>query len=785
MRQLVPAIIFSLILAGAGRASGLADLLEPVRNGGYQQIDFQWNTGTTPAQTVQCNIVLLDEKGSVVARGGARVKKISAAAIRRKLHQARQGLESLRQEIAQARAAGFAVGYPVVTQTVVEHFLDWTEEDVQEDELARADFAADDMLRSLKQARAELAAYRKQPSLAPKTARYATSGIDISGLSFIADVQRDGVRERGPVFFCGYGHFGQVRHDIEILPDYGINIIQIEFGPNSVLSSETEVSNAPVEDCLSVLDRAAKSNIAVNLLLSPHYFPAWAIEKWPHLAKCKEGFINYCIDAPEARQIIEKFLRHAIPQLRGKPALHSLCLSNEPIYIDTRDCEYTKQMWAGYLRAKHGTLASMNQTLGTTYASFDEVPIPEVRQFDSPAFYDWCVFNQQRFSAWHKWMADIIHDIAPEIPVHAKIMPTIWNRNDIAYGVDPEQFCALSQINGNDCWIGYPNDEGWANNWHTQNQFYDLLRSLRRQPIFNSENHISADRSTHYYPPEHFRMALWQGAIHGQGATTIWVWERTYDKKSDCYGNVMHRPGCAEAVGRACLDLLRLAPAVTALQNAPAPVAILYSVASIVGGEEYLNELGRAYEALNLSGVKIDFISEHQVQEGGLGQYRLLIVPGARRVTDATFESISNFAQSGGRLLVPGDSLQDDEYGRPRDLSQVAAALKRALRIPAGESSRAIWPRLRGILAELGAPETECIDARTGEPAWGIEWLAVKHKGALLINAVNLTKQPIAVRFQKSGKPTGGLADLFTGKRRRQPITLEPLVPALVRADRF
>ena len=34
-----------------------------------------------------------------------------------------------------------------------------------------------------------------------------------------------------PVYFTGVGHFGQVRQDIPILNDYGLNIIQIRDGP--------------------------------------------------------------------------------------------------------------------------------------------------------------------------------------------------------------------------------------------------------------------------------------------------------------------------------------------------------------------------------------------------------------------------------------------------------------------------------------------------------------------------------------------------------------------------
>ena len=36
--------------------------------------------------------------------------------------------------------------------------------------------------------------------------------------------------------------------------------------------------------------------------------------------------------------------------------------------------------------------------------------------------------------------------------------------------------------------------------------------------------------------------ALWQAAVHGQAATTIWVWQRSYDRKSDYWGSILERP---------------------------------------------------------------------------------------------------------------------------------------------------------------------------------------------------------------------------------------------------
>jgi hypothetical protein len=65
--------------------------------------------------------------------------------------------------------------------------------------------------------------------------------------------------------------------------------------------------------------------------------------------------------------------------------------------------------------------------------------------------------------------------------------------------------------------------------------WYDFMGDVKDAPIFNSEDHIIGDRSKLYSDKENAWLAafvgadMWQGAIHGRDASTIWVWERSFD----------------------------------------------------------------------------------------------------------------------------------------------------------------------------------------------------------------------------------------------------------------
>lgn len=788
------AVIEASVVTGDEQVFSKAEPIKP----GQDVVEWQWNTGKAAVRNLECRVRVLDGEGKVLASASRTIEKLSMQVISADLDAVEKKFGLFKVLYAKCRAKGIPLDYPTVTKTLVEQFVPLTRRDLAKGEERRAAFAVKDLSRSLDNAMAEMRAYLADPNVAPIARRYRTSRMDIDGISFIAD-RKDikGKKDRGPVFFCGYGHFFQVREDIPRFPGYGVNIIQIEVGPSVTFPTAEEVSLKAAKDIAKVLDNAAKHNIMVNVLLSPHYFPQWAMEKYPKLGAGGGGFLGFCVDEPEAKQVIERFLRTVIPMLKDKPALHSFCLSNESMFDRSQGCEITRAMWPKYLERVHGDVATMNELYGTSYADFASVPIPGNGDYGAPQFYDYCIFNQERFAGWHQWMADVIHEMAPNVPVHAKVMAwTLANRHHVAHGIDAERFSDFSQINGNDCIIWGRAGGGWALGWHGQNMQYDLQRSMGRKPIFNSENHLTLDGSTCYLPGEHFRTALWQGAIHGQGATTIWVWERTTDKDHPAYastipfyGNVMDRPGCAEQVGRTCLDLNRFADEVTALQNAKSPVALVFSMASLIHSPRYADALGRAYTALNFCGVNVDFISERQLAAGKGRDYRLIVLPEVTHLPKAAFDALVGVGAD-TRLVVIGEGPQRDPYGRAFDEAQ-ARFVRDQCPLPGdADVEKTMWPLFMDLLESADAlPEVRVVDARTGEPVWGVEWLAGEIDGRTIVNIVDLLSRPVNVKLvsrrnavsERTGPddPVVKAVDLLSLGGKSEVKTLLPMTPVL------
>lgn len=694
-----------------------------------------------------------------------------SAPVLAQLAQAESRLPALRAALSAAASRGLDIAYPRADIEIAALFVEYGRQDVAQGRLARAAEVAQEIEMLLDRAAREMEADRRVP-------RIGQGPLEIRDGAFWAECETADGAQFQPVFFTGYGHFDQVVEDLPVLGKIGVNIIQVEQGPAGVVL-EDGINTAPITTrVLGALDRAAENGVRIALLLSPHYFPAWAFEKWPEL-KIDVGpghvppFLKNSVEAAQARDIYERYLRVIIPMIKDHPALHSICLSNEPAYAHGDKDPWRKAMWTAYLQERYQRIEELNECYGAEYADFESVSHPEFNFRENKAMlYDAIRFNQRHFAAWHRWMVDIIHEMAPGLPCHAKVMPVFWGRFTIFWGTDPWDFAQLSQINGNDCNFGpIPRNKSWKSLWQVQNMYYDLQRSMKNVPVINTENHIIPDRHQEYVSPEHIYTAIWQGAAHGQGASATWAWARTYDSKSDFEGLILHRAACTAAMSRAALDLMRLAPEMTAIQNLTPRVALLFSNSAQVHDTRFVGEIERVYEALNFCGVPIGFVTEEQAAAGGLESYDCLIVTGSRTVLREAADAIRAFQARGGRLISLGaGNMIEDEYGRP------VTPVRADVVIEGRPKQETLRDKLIPELAKAGIAPEILLRTPEGKAAFGVEWRSVSCQDTVLLNAVNLTPNTIHVTL-----PDGEWRELINNTAERGRIELAPNTPKLLK----
>jgi hypothetical protein len=696
------------------------------------------------------------------------------ATVEERLNQTAANLATLKQRIRQGREAGRFPAYQAVDARVVESFLRYVRDDLAEDQPGH-------QLRGLKGAAyldwlcSSALAANADADLAVDVAvavpQYQTGPCAIRAGAFW--------QHGRPVYFTGVGHFGQVRQDIPILTDYGLNIIQIEMGPANGLPTPDRVDGEAIrENVVRWLDQAAAHNVAVNLLISPHYFPTWAFAADPAHRQCGHGFLKFCLEAPNTRVVMEKWLDALMPLIARHPALHSICLSNEPQYQGR--CAYERARFQAWLKAKWGSLRQVNRAYGTRFRHFGDIDLPSAASPYGLCFDRWR-FNQDRLVAFHEMLRDRIHRYDPALPVHAKVMSHAFEDSGrFEVGIDHERFTQLDRIAGNDCGMAFAGARRgeYACDWQTMAMNYTLQHSVAPdRPIFNSENHLIGDGDTRYLPEAYIRTVYWLEALHGQGATTTWVWER--GQSGDLAENILTRANCVRALGRVALDLQRLASEVHALSQAPAELAILYSYSSLWPSKDYVDEAQAAFEGAYFAGAAADFVTERQIESGKLSQYKIVVLPRASHAPAATVKGLNQFLRNGGTVMTVGSCLTRDEYGRRRQQTLVATGRGRLVAYPDPLTARAYREILDRLLDEARVMRPVRIEGSQGERIWGVNVRAVETDGRILANVLNLSRIAQRVRFVAT-PGTRHVLNLMDGKPLELPFTLRPLEPMLL-----
>jgi hypothetical protein len=696
---------------------------------------------------------------------------------------------------------GIAVDYEMVEYLVIKDFVNYLRDDIQHRNTERAAYGLNCLIKIYDNVLASLNAYIAGTKRPWEVTRYVTGSVDIRGGSLVGKAVNSvtGAQITRPLFFTGYGHFDQIIKDMPKMTGYGVDILQTEIGPRDTVIEQVQgygfnAAGDAIRRTESILREAEKNNVRVDVLLAPHYFPEWVFRKFPNLRENTGGFLTFNIYEPEAKKVIETHIIGTLERIKDYKSLNSVCISNEPVFSTASNFNVNNinsavnVMWRQYLADTHGTIDALNSVYRTNYRSFDSVPMPRGIEA-SVQFYDWMTFNDLVFGGWHQWMAELIHETAPDVPVHSKIMDAVLSptggRSSLLWGIDAECFAQFSQLNGNDSYnLLFSSDAGIT----SKMKWYDFLMSLKKMPIFNSEDHIIGDRDRNYIPQQavHVRSDIWQGAIHGRAASTIWVWERTHERNSDFAGSVLHRPDVVSAVGRTNLDLNRLAHEVTALQNEPARTAILFSNPSRIYDGAYLSTLDKIYNSLIFNGQKAGFITERQLAAGVFANYSVIIVPSAVHVTPVTLGAIRKFINNGGKTLIAGEeSLSRDHYDRAIAGEDRTFIMENSTILKNAELELEIADAVRNILAQSGLRKVTLKDINTGNPVYGVEWLCAEYDGKILVNICNYEwsgSKSIAVFIGE--KPVGYVTELITGGVvNAGNLELAPYTPVLLRVD--
>lgn len=559
-----------------------------------------------------------------------------------------------------------------------------------------------------------------------------------------------------------------------------------EFGEYSIDTTYFDNTIAPM------LSNAAENNIAVSLLISPHYYPQFILDKY-QLAL--PGGVNdiYNWKYKEALDIYIEVLMNLLEPYTQ--SLHDICISNEPMYNAMNNPNVLPD-YRNYLRNKYSTISNLNSAYKTQYSSFDNIVMPSAVS-ETLYFYDWMNFNNMMFSQWHQWIAEKVKQVMPDAKINSKVQDYFakdgsiqFERNRLTWGTEAEEFADFSDLMGNDSHSSY---EWSARPIQGKMKWYDYLSSLGNKPVFNSEDHIITDKYSVYNTQlaKFVSADIFQGAIHGRTSTVIWVWERSLDTNNMFNGSVLQRPDCVASIGKAGLDLNRLAYEITALESTDTKVGMLYSNCARVYNKYYISLMHSTYEACLYAGQKVEFVTEKSSRD--MSKYNLVIIPYVTNIDKATLYNIKRYIQQGGRVLIVGnDSLRKDEKNNPHSdyidyIFENSAVLSGYVNSSGNlifSDNNTIRDGIITQLKQLGKYDVEVYDKTTGMPLSNVEWRSVSHEGKILINLCNYTWSNISnLGVKVNGEEQVQYTDIISGTDYYNSFSLTPFTPMILSID--
>ncbi len=587
----------------------------------------------------------------------------------------------------------------------------------------------------------------------------------------------------------------------------GANLIQ-NSGFSTINNDKFTVNKDTVAQIKNVFERAEKNDVRVVFLLAMHNFPEFVYEYDETANGSKEGwdwtFMPFNPTHPLVLETLTAAINAVVPEIKDYKSLGSICLSNEPLFAANQRPTYYKPIYQQYIRDKYNnSINDVNAAYGTAYSDFSQLEMPsgERKSDDSgkvTSYNDYREFNESIMIQYHKTMADAVKSIDSSLLLNVKQMTPFGaygtSNNRVEYGMNHEKLSQFLDINGCDAIAYYGSDQDTL---LAKTMWYDYLTSVKNAPVINSEDHILRDaiegETEQVRSEEEFKMNmadLWQGAIHGRGASALWMWDKSdWTKKGTGYynTNLTRRADYIAEIGKIALDLNRLSGEITAIQQAKPRVGILYSDNSMSQIPYALEATYKAYSKVLTSGEKAFFVTEEQPEllnttEG----LELLIVPCSNYMKAETLNQIKRFIDGGGKVLMLKANNKEwlTENGKAHDtalLNSVLSASETA-ELKATSSSRvedtngAVNTKLDDMLNQLTMKDVT-LTVKNGE----VEWAEASYGRKHVINICNHGTVPVEVTLNVPSEYNAAeTVDLLSKEKVGGSFTVQPNEPMLL-----
>ncbi len=336
--------------------------------------------------------------------------------------------------------------------------------------------------------------------------------------------------------------------------------------------------------------------------------------------------------------------------------------------------EKAKKDYREYLTKQYATIQALNRRWAANYSSFGDIPAPMGQPQTEPEhanWEDWTVFRDQVYLQKIKSYYDLSKQYAPDIPVSVCMSITALRR-PYAGGNNLYNYTKYQDISGMD---GAYLDVGQEWTW------FDLTRGI---PHYTTENGI-------YYNPSpdprqwknKLTAEMWAEFSGGDIGYNCRVWS-----SGGCSANSVDTTGLPTLGGWTLKRMIEQASRIEHIildGERPADIRILYSNTCRRHDQGWISGswsrhhvvVNNLYYMFRRWQRPTRVLAEEALNEGkDISSCKLLLVPQAEYLKEATQDRLLEYARGGGNVLVEGYSGKLDNYGHPSAKLFAAANVK-------------------------------------------------------------------------------------------------------------
>lgn len=485
------------------------------------------------------------------------------------------------------------------------------------------------------------------------------------------------------MFFLGVDYYPEEwprsmwDQDVTLMDGAGFNIVRLTDYAWPML--EPSPGKFAFDWLDEVIEKLSTKEIKV-VLGTPRYPPIWFPKMYPDASPVDDqgrkirfgrngAWMSYCPHNPNFLRCIERIVRAMAEHYKDNPYVYGWQIDNETQWPDPYPnmvcyCEYTKEKFRGWLKAKYGSIEEFNEKCGTKffpiqiYSDWGEVdpPWPPLKEKNRGLALDWLRFRSDSLIELIRFEISIIRNIAP----HKKV-----TTNRIGHQIDNYKLSKLLDFISYDSYPKYKREPDPA----VASMYYDWFRSMKDAGFWVMELQSGVFFLGKMPRPGEIRKWTYQAVSHGADGILYFRWRTTpYGVEQFVYGI----PGPDNRVDRRYYEVKNVSEEIRRLEEylcettCNSNVAILCSYDNIWStsmekddyGRDCLDDMLSLYKGLWLNRIPVDVVEPSH----DLNKYKIVFTPFFYIMNGEIASDLKEYVNNGGILISDARLAVKNEY---------------------------------------------------------------------------------------------------------------------------